>query len=133
MIVELIHGTIAPMLCTRPFYHVLSVAVLIAGWAWVGPAAAGELSYACEGTTITLSCQDGADTGNCLTQTASDPAWNVTCRGHDEGNGRFKMDCRNATAVGGTPVEITFAGSQLGTQLAEAVGDSTGTTCTQTQ
>ena len=118
------------MLCTRPPYHVLAVAAL----AWAGPAAAQEVfSYACEGTSITLACQGGSSTGSCLTQAASDPAWDVTCRGHDEGNGRFKMTCRNATEIGGTPVEITFSARDLGKELGEGVGDATGTTCTQTR
>lgn len=100
---------------------------------WVWPAQAGEYRLACEGTTITLSCEDGADTGNCRTVAASDPAWNVTCRGKDKGNGRFQMDCGNATKVGGTDVELTFSASHLGEELAKAVGDNTGTSCTLAQ
>ncbi len=118
------------MLCTRPLYHALVAAALIGA----APALADQsFSFDCGGTTITLSCQGADKTGSCTTEAASDPTWNVTCKGHEKGNGRFIMDCRNATDVGGSPVEIEFDANQLGQQLAHGVGDSTGTSCTRTQ
>ena len=121
------------MLCTRTLYHALALAALAGTCGWTGTAAAAELAFSCQGTTITLSCQEGPDTGNCVTQSASDPGWNVTCRGFDEGDGRFKMQCSNATAIGGTPVEIKFSSNQFSRELAQAVGDTTGTSCTPAQ
>lgn len=118
------------MLCIRPLYHALGVAALIGA----APASAAEqFSYNCNGTTITMACQGADETGTCSTVTASDATWQVSCTGHDKGNGRFLMDCRNATDVGGSPVELEFNANQLAQQLAQAVGDSTGTVCTQTQ
>lgn len=101
-------------------------------FAWAAPATAEDFSFDCEGTTITLSCEDGAKTGNCRTSAASDPTWNVTCRGHEKVDGKFQMDCRNATDIGGTATELTFPASHLGEQLTEAVSDNTGTSCTLT-
>jgi hypothetical protein len=115
---------------TRTLYHALAVAALIG----TAPALAAEqFSYDCDGTTITMACEGADQKGSCTTVTASDPTWKVTCKGHDKGNARFIMDCRNATDVGGSPVELEFSANQLGEQLAEGIGDSTGTTCNQTQ
>src|SRR5690606_37986062 len=78
-----IHGRLAPM---SPFaaYHARGLAVA-AAVLLLAPADAGAADYAlsCEGTTITLACEDGMKAGTCRTAQASDPAWSVTCAGHD--------------------------------------------------
>lgn len=110
-------------------YHARGLAVG-AALVLLAPAAAGaaDFAYSCEGTTITLACEDGK-AGACRTVQASDPAWSVACTGHDLGGGVVRLDCRNATPVGGTPVEIHAQARDLGHDLADAVGTATGTTC----
>ena len=117
-----------------PAYHALTPAAFaLAVSLCATPGMAAEYSYNCDGTTITMDCegQDGA--GRCSTTAASDPAWNVTCKGRIVSTGRIRMDCRNATDVGGSPVQIEYNASQLPQKLAQGIGDSTGTTCSRTQ
>lgn len=92
-------------------------------------AVAADHTFSCEGTTITLACEEGDKAGTCRTAQASDPAWSVACTGHDLGGGMVRVACRNATPVGGTPVEIHAQAGSLARDLADAVGTATGTTC----
>lgn len=122
------------MLRRTPAYHALTPAAFALAMSLCAtPGLAAEFSYNCDGTTITMTCEGEDGAGACRTATASDPAWNVTCKGRIVSTGRIRMDCRNATAVGGSPVQIEYNASQLPQKLAQGIGDSTGTICTQTQ
>jgi len=100
---------------------------------WTDPGAAAEYSYDCDGTAITMDCEGEDGSGACRPASASDPAWNVTCKGRIVATGRIRMECRNATSIGGSPVQIEYSAAQLPQKLGEGIGDSTGTSCTQTQ
>jgi len=98
-----------------------------------GSAPAQEsLNLDCDGTMLVLTCQTGADTGNCRTASASDSSFDVTCTAHSLGGNTFRMICRNATDIGGAHVELTFQGNRSQSEVAKGAGTATGTNCSVT-
>ena len=92
-------------------------------------AQADDIALTCGDVTMTLTCGDGDEAGNCKTTNASDPTYDVTCTGSVLGSTHVRTICLNATEIGGTHVQEDFKIGDRKHALAKAVSTATGSSC----
>ena len=115
----------------RNVLHFLPLA--IGGFLFTTDALAEDLNLTCDGTTLVLSCGEDDAAGTCKTTSASDPTWNVTCKGHSLGGDHIRTICLNATEIGGVHVQQDFKLGDRDHALTQAVGTATGSSCELSQ